>query len=97
MLVIVMVKRSKGLMSRKTRKLTGKGRSAISGFVKPFNVGDKVIVSQKAYQLGMPALRYLNKYGRVVAKRGASYVVEIQDGNKTKQLISHPIHLKLAN
>lgn len=91
-----MVKRSHGMLSRRTKKLAGKSRATVSEFVKTFEIGSKVIISPKAYHIGLPALRYINRYGIVVAKRGSSYVVEIKDGRMKKQLISHPIHLKLA-
>lgn len=89
-----MVKRSHGLMSRKTRRLTGKTRATVSDFVKVFTIGATVVISQQAYEIGRPDIRYTNKAGKIVSKRGESYVVEIVDGNKTKQLISHPLHLK---
>ncbi len=89
-----MVKRSHGSMSRRTRRLTGKTRATVSDFVKTFEIGSTVVIDQQAYEMGRPDIRYTNKNGRVVAKRGKSYVVEIVDGRKTKQLISHPIHLR---
>jgi len=92
-----MVKRSKGTLSKKTKKLLGKTRAAVSQFVKNFEIGNRVIITPKAYQQGLPALRYKNKLGIVIEKRGASYVIEIRDGNSKKQLIAHPIHLTLAH
>ena len=91
-----MVKRSKGMMSRKTKILKGKTRATVSEFVKSFEIGAKVTITPKAYHIGLPALRYTNKSGKVVEKRGGSYVVEIKDGNKRKEIIAHPIHLKLT-
>ncbi|MBS3068249.1 50S ribosomal protein L21e [Candidatus Micrarchaeota archaeon] len=92
-----MVKRSRGMLSRRTKRLSGKHNATVSDFVRTFEVGAKVTISQRAYNIGLPALRYSNRYGTIIKKLGDSYVVEIQDGNKKKQLISHPIHLKLAS
>lgn len=85
------------MLSRKTKKLLGKSRATVSEFVKTFEAGSRVVIAPQAYQIGLPALRYANKYGTVVTKRGESYVVEIRDGNKKKRLISHPIHLRLVS
>lgn len=91
-----MVKRSRGMLSRRTRRLSGKIRATVSEFVKTFDIGTKVIITPKAYYMGLPSLRYSNKYGTIVERRGESYVVEIQDGGKKKRLVSHPVHLKLT-
>jgi large subunit ribosomal protein L21e len=42
----------------------------------------------------MPFPRYKGKFGKIIGKRGKSYIVEIIDGNKTKKIISRPEHLK---
>ncbi len=90
-----MVKASRGLMARNTRRLTGKNRATVCDFVKVFEVGKQVVISPQAYyQLGIPALRYTNKVGTVLSRKGESYVVEIGDGKKIKQITAHPIHLK---
>ena len=91
-----MVKRSRGMLSGRTKRLLGKTRATVSQFVRSFPVGAKVVIAPKAYTIGLPALRYSNKNGIITAKRGNSYVVEIHDGKKKKQIISHPIHLKMA-
>ena len=83
-------------MSSRTRKLRGKGRVTVTDVVRTFNVGDKIIISPKAQRAGMPHLRYSNKHGTIVEKRGRSYVVEIADYKKKKQVIVGPVHIKLA-
>lgn len=94
--MVNMVKRSKGYLSTRTKKLKEKGRLTVSEIVKSFENGSSVIISPKAYRRGMPHLRYINKHGIVVGKRGKSLVVEITDGRKKKQIIVHPVHLELA-
>jgi large subunit ribosomal protein L21e len=42
----------------------------------------------------MPHPRYKGRIGKIIGKRGKSYIVEITDGNKVKKLISRPEHLK---
>lgn len=89
-----MVKQSRGTLSGKTRSLRGKSRTTVSRQVKEFKVGDKVILAPKANPDGMPHLRYRNRQGKIVEKRGRSYLVEIKDGNKKKKIIAGPIHLR---
>ncbi|MBI2079661.1 50S ribosomal protein L21e [Candidatus Micrarchaeota archaeon] len=89
-----MVKRSKGFLSKKTRKLKRRKKFTVTDFVKSFSLGQKVIISVKPYFSGLPNPRYNNRSGVIVEKRGESYVVEILDGNLKKGIVSHPIHLK---
>ena len=91
-----MVRRSKGALSTRTKKLRLKEPVTVSKLVKSFSVGNKVIIDPKAYQRGIPALRYINRQGIIIEKRGECYVIEIRDGNKKKKLVSHPVHLQLS-
>jgi len=91
-----MVKNSRGTLSGKTKKLRGKGKFTPAQLVKKFSIGDKVILDPKQYKSGQPHLRYANKNGKIVEKRGIAYVVEIMDGGKKKKIVAHPVHLKTA-
>lgn len=92
-----MVKRSKGALSKKTRKLKLRKQFTITDFVKKFAIGDRVSIAVKPYFRGMPNPRYNNRPGVITEQRGKSYVVKITDGNMKKDLIAHPIHLKLIS
>ncbi|NYZ77619.1 50S ribosomal protein L21e [Candidatus Micrarchaeota archaeon] len=92
-----MVKRSKGFLSKKTRKMVRKRKITVSEMVRSFNVGDTVAYCPQATVSGRPHLRYRSRHGIIREARGrGSYVVEIKDGGKTKQLIANVIHLKSA-
>jgi ribosomal protein L21E len=91
-----MVKASRGTMSRLTRRLKGKSTVTVPEYVKTFKVGDKVVIRPKAKWIGLPHLRYSNRHGIVVEKRGESYVVEVKDYSATKKIILSPIHLVLG-
>ena len=91
-----MVKSSRGLFSRRTRKLAGKTNITVAQLVKTFNVGDKVIISPKAKFEGLPHLRYASRHGVVRERRGKSYVVEVGDLGTRKSIIVGPVHMKLA-
>ena len=92
-----MVKRSKGTLSGRTRKLKGKSRVSVANAVKTFEIGSKVIITPRARRAGLPHLRYANRHGIVVEKQGQCYVVEIKDYEKRKKVIVGPVHLKLAS
>ncbi len=90
-----MVKRSKGFLSKKTKRLVRKKRVTVSAAVRRFNVGDVVVFHPQTMAEGRPHLRYIDRRGIVKEVRGRnSYVVEIRDGGKTKYLIANSIHLK---
>ncbi len=89
-----MVKQSKGTLSGRTRFLRGRSKSTVAESVRTFKIGDKVLISPKASTSGMPHLRYANRHGVVVEKRGRSYVVEVRDGKKMKKVIAGSIHLR---
>jgi len=97
MLVIEMVKPSKGALSGRTRKLRGKSRVSVAQAVRTFSIGDKVLINPKATPKGLPHLRYANRHGIVVEKRGKSYLVEVGDYKKRKKIVVGPVHLKLAS
>ena len=90
----------KGGSKRKTRHIYQKhgkdrGKLSIRKFLHEFNVGDKVLLkAEPAYQKGMYFRRFHSKLGKVIARRGFCYLVEIKDGNKTKSIFVHPVHLQ---
>ncbi len=91
-----MVKRSKGAFSGRTRQLRGKGKVSVTQAVRTFKVGDKVIITPKARRSGLPHLRYANRHGVIVEKRGRGYLVQVKDINAVKKIIVGSIHLKLV-
>ena len=94
------MKRSRGKMSKRSRllrKRVSKPKLGITKLVKTFNEGDKVHISIKSGHFeGMPHPKYRGKLGIVVGARGKSYVVEIMDYAKKKQLILPAVHLEKA-
>ncbi len=75
-----------------------RGKVTISKIIKRFNLGDSVAFIQNAsVQKGMPHPKWKGLVGRVVEKRGASYVVLVNVGDAQKKVISRPVHLKLLS
>lgn len=46
-------------------------------------------------QKGQPHPRFHGKTGKITDKKGKAYIVSLTDGNKAKELIIRPDHLKL--
>ena len=89
-----------GGMRRKTRHKLSKGvrsqgKLSLTRFFQEFKEGDAVCLSaEPAVQRGMYFPRFHGKVARVKKRKGDCYYVSIKDGNKRKDLLVHPVHLK---
>ncbi|MFQ6087976.1 MAG: 50S ribosomal protein L21e [Candidatus Methanofastidiosia archaeon] len=93
------MERSKGFRSKtrgKLRKRTrARGMISLSRILSDFKVGERVsIVIEPSIHKGMPHPKFHGLTGKVLERRGNSYLVEIRDGGKLKRVISRPEHLK---
>ena len=60
--------------------------------------GDLVhIIIDPSVQKGQPHPRFHGKTGQIVGQKGKAYLVALKDGNKAKELIVSPDHLKLQD
>lgn len=76
------------------KKIRTRGKFSLSKFFQKLKEGDKVgITIERSVQPRFPK-RIQGKTGIVKEKRGKSYVVSIKDGNKLKEFIIAPLHLK---
>lgn len=92
-----MVRKSRGFRqsTRKKLKQTPSYRPTITKFLQEFNEGQDVVISpEPSSHKGMPYPRFKGKVGKVIGKRGSSYIVEFLDGRSVKKVISRPEHLK---
>jgi len=91
-----------GGLRRKTRgKLSkakkDKGKISLRAYFQTFKLGDKVhLVVEPAIHKGMYHPRFMGKTGVVTGQTGRCYEVKINDLNKEKTVIVHPVHLKGA-
>ena len=89
-----------GGFRRKTRsklrkKVRAKGKFSLIRFFQTFKEGDRVYLkAEPAVQKGMYHPRFHNAAGTIMKKQGSNYYVQIKDGNKTKNILVHPIHMK---
>tara|TARA_Y100000310_G_C20600280_1_gene772646 strand:- start:716 stop:991 length:276 start_codon:yes stop_codon:yes gene_type:complete len=79
----------------KRKRIRTKGKFSFTSFFQKFDDGESVaIVRELAVQSpGFPK-RMQGRTGKVVGKRGRSYVVEVKDFNMLKTYIIKPVHLK---
>jgi large subunit ribosomal protein L21e len=92
-----MTKKSRGFRAKTRFKIRQKVayRPTVNKFLREFKKNQTVVIIQEpASQRGMPHPRFKGKSGKIIEKRGKSYIVEILDGNKVKKLIARPEHLK---
>ncbi|MBM4242026.1 MAG: 50S ribosomal protein L21e [Euryarchaeota archaeon] len=94
------MRRSKGFRSKTRHKLKksvrGTRTNPITKSIQTFNENDLVhIIIDPSIHKGQPHPRFHGKTGKVVENRGKAYIVQINDGNKSKKLIVRPEHLKI--
>jgi large subunit ribosomal protein L21e len=94
-----MSKRKGGLRRKSRGKLTKprreKGKLSLRRYLAKFAEGDKVVLKlDPTVNEGTFHARFIGKAGTVQRKRGACYEVRINDLNKAKTIIVHPIHLR---
>lgn len=94
-----MAVRSKGIRS-KSRQILRKsprdrGMPPISHSVRTFEEGSKVAVKiNSAIAKGQPHIRFQGTTGTVIGRQGNAVVIAIYAGNKPKELVVRPEHLK---
>lgn len=72
-----------------------KGKVPLSRYFAKFQDGDKVLLAcEPSIHKGLYHMRFHSKVGQVKGTRGRCYVVGIKDGNKAKDLVIHPVHLR---
>lgn len=93
------MQRSRGFKSRSRKKMTKVAREGrtnpITKRLQRFEVDELVhIIIDPSIQKGQPHHRYHGKTAKVVGEKGKAYIVTLNDGNKAKELIVRPDHLK---
>ena len=91
--MISIVKRSKGSLSKATKRTKKTGKVTVSDMAKTFKVGEKVVLNPIHVVQARPPMRYAGRHGTITEKRGRSYVVMFMDGGVKKQIITTSIHL----
>ena len=78
----------------KRKQLKTRGKIKFSNYFQKFKEVDKVsVVRELALNPKFPK-QIQGRSGIIASKRGTSYIVKINDLNKEKLYIIHPVHLK---
>jgi len=86
------VKNTNKMIKRKKQRTHGKIQ--LSNYFQEFKEGDKVaVIRELAVQPKFPK-QLQGRTGVVNGKRGTYYILKINDLNKEKTYIIHPVHLK---
>ena len=84
--------KTRSLLRRKPRE---KGKTGLSKVLYEYTSGEKVVVKiDPSIHKGMPHRRYHGRVGVISKKRGRAYVLNVTQGDATKQIIVRPEHLK---
>ena len=76
------------------KQIKTRGKLQLSRYFQEFSSGDSVsVVREQAVQSSFPS-RIQGRTGVVEGKRGRSYLIKIDDGNKEKRFLIAPVHLK---
>ena len=90
-----MVVKSLGKHRRTREKFRRPKKLTINDYLREFDIGQYVAIKiQSNSRRGQPFRRFHGRTGKIIGKKGKSYIVEINDGKKLKQIISAPEHIK---
>ncbi len=78
----------------KRKKVRTKGKVKFSEYFQEFKEGERVAVVKELSQIPKFSKTLQGRSGVVDGKRGRSYIVKINDLNKEKSYIIHPVHLR---
>jgi large subunit ribosomal protein L21e len=84
--------KTRALLKRKPRE---RGKTGLSKILHEYTSGEKVVIKiDPSVHKGMPHRRYHGRIGVIVEKKGRAYLVNVTQGNATKQIIVRPEHLE---
>lgn len=87
-------RKTRSIMTKQRRK---RGKLSLRQYLQQFAAKDKVVLkAEPSIQRGMYFRRFHGKVAVVKRKVGSCYEVLLNDGNKAKTLIVHPVHLRRA-
>ncbi len=84
--------KTRSLLRRKPRE---RGKTGLSKILHEYKPGEKVVIKiNPSVHKGMPHRRYHGKMGVITDKKGRAYIIEVTEGDATKEIIARPEHLK---
>ncbi len=89
-----MNKRTRGILHRPARE---RGLSPITRGFKKYEMGELAsIILDPSIRKGRPHTCFHGKTGRVVGNQGRAYLMDVKIGNKVKQVVVLPEHMRKA-
>jgi large subunit ribosomal protein L21e len=84
-------RKTRYLLKRKSRE---RGKTGLSKLLHNYEPAEKVVIKlDPSVHKGMPHRRFHGRIGVIAEKRGKSYVVNVSEGNATKEIIVRPEHI----
>ncbi|MGD2066952.1 MAG: 50S ribosomal protein L21e [Candidatus Bathyarchaeota archaeon] len=84
-------RKTRYLLKRKPRE---RGKTGLSKVLREYEPEEKVVIKlDPSVHKGMPHRRFHGKIGVIANKRGGSYVINVTQGNATKEIIVRPEHI----
>jgi len=84
--------KTRALLRRKPRE---RGKTGLSKILHEYTPGEKVVVKiDPSVHKGMPHRRYHGRIGVITKKKGQAYIVNVTQGNATKQITVRPEHIE---
>ena len=78
----------------KRKSIRERGKISLSRYFQKLNSGDSVAVVKEMFLASTFPQRLQGRTGKIIEKRGKSYVIKIMDHNKEKTFIIEPVHLR---
>jgi large subunit ribosomal protein L21e len=94
MQVIDMVVKSYGRMHKTRHKLQVREQMTVNKILQKFNVGDSVCIKICHSIHNFPHPKFQGRTGKIIAKRGDSFIVRVTDLSAKKQVIVSPVHMR---
>ena len=89
-----MNKRTRGILQRPCRE---RGLSPISRSFKKYAVGTMATIKlDPSIRKGRPHTCFHGKTGKIIGNQGRAYMMDVKIGNKVKQVVVLPEHLRKA-
>lgn len=92
--MVFVVAKSHGPHRRTREKLRGAEKFNVNMYLRKFAQGQTVAIKINSSSAAKPFRRFHGLSGKIIGKRGSAYIIAVYDGNKQKQVIAKPEHLK---
>lgn len=89
-----MVVKSYGKMRRTRHKLKAREQVTVNKILEKFDEGDRVCIKIQPAIHNFPHPKFQGRTGKIVGKRGESFIVEVSDLSSKKKVIVSPVHMK---